>query len=125
MSSLHIQLSQEVTKNEYDKMPAKSVVFVNIDKEHTNFLTFSDNSVRVFINENNIDPRLTKRKPVYVIDSVEEFKDVLNTQGEFFVRLSVAKSVCPEAFCDSNLVQVRPVGIEPTTNRLKADYSTN
>jgi hypothetical protein len=76
-----------------DDMPEMAVVFVTISEGKVEFLSFVDNSVRVFIDEYTVDPRLGK---VPLIETIEEFEECGN--GEFFVRYYVAKTIFPNRF---------------------------
>lgn len=83
-----------------DDMPALSVVFVSFEKGEPNFMSFVDHSIRVFVDENTVDPRLIADGKIPVIETAEEFEVILANciKGKFFVRYYVAKEIFPRRF---------------------------
>ncbi len=97
--SKNITLLQEQFLIE-DHIPIEAVVFVTFKKGKFNFLSFTDNSIRIFLDENTIDPRLVVGEKVVVIETVEEFREkaVNLVDGKFFCRYYVAKAIFPKRF---------------------------
>lgn len=83
-----------------DEMPALSVVYISFKGGEYSFMSFVDESIRVFVDENKVDPRLIANGKIPVIETVEDFEVILANcnEGRFFVRYYVAKEVFPKRF---------------------------